>query len=245
MRFSGELLRGTLLKRVNRFIIDVRLDAECFQKLPIGMKISEGNVVSAHCANTGVMNRLKDPGNSVLVSISENKARRNPLTWELVQVDGVWVGTNTSHPPVILKEALENKLVSELREFTTIQTEVNYGERSRIDLLLSKATEKCFIEVKNVHMKVGDDVVAFPDAPTQRGVKHLAELANEVKRGHRAAIVFVAQRSDCTKFRVASEIDPKFLEALNRARKEGVEAYAFSCMTSPSEITLHKRLEIQ
>ena len=137
---------------------------------------------------------------------------------------------NTHLPNHLVREGIENKLVKELSDFSQVDSEVKYGKDgcSRIDILLNHFdNSKTFIEIKNATLKVGDGVCAFPDAPTERGRKHLQELQAEVKKGNRAVGFFLVSRNDCHKFRIAKEIDPAFYEEYLEARKVGVEFLAY------------------
>ncbi|HEY7669135.1 MAG TPA: DNA/RNA nuclease SfsA, partial [Hyphomicrobium sp.] len=121
--------------------------------------------------------------------------------------------------------------------------EVRYGEASRIDLLLEDARKgRCYVEVKNVHLMRKSGLAEFPDCATERGVKHLRALAAMVAEGHRAVMLFLIQRGDAERFKLADDLDPAYSEAFAEALAAGVEAMAFSCRMSPDEIVLDKRI---
>lgn len=228
MRFKSRLIRGTLIQRYKRFLADVRL--------------SDGNVVTAHCTNTGSMMGCKEPGSAVYLSRSDNAKRKLLYTWELIKADDTWVGINTMHPNKLVAEAVELEVIQELRGYQTIRREVKVSAHSRLDLRLEGKNGCCFVEVKNVTLGV-DRIAAFPDAVSERGTKHLKELMRLRRKGHRAAIVFVIQRGDCDYFRPADEIDAEYGRWLRRALKAGVEVLPYRAKVTPEEIVLTQRIE--
>jgi sugar fermentation stimulation protein A len=229
MKFNAPLIHGTLIKRYKRFLADVQLES--------------GEVLTAHTANTGSMLGLTDPGNLVYLSFHDNPQRKLKYSWELVQVGNVLVGINTSRPNHLVEEALQNGTIQELQGYQTLNREVRYGKNSRVDILLSNGdTEKCYVEVKNVTL-VQDGVAYFPDAVTERGLKHLNELMQMVEQGHRAVMVYVLQRSDGEHFSPADHIDPAYGQALRRAVQQGVEVLVYRAETSLQEIRLRHSVE--
>ena len=136
--------------------------------------------------------------------------------------------------------------VPELADYATVEKEKKYGsENSRIDLLLTDPERPpCYVEIKNVHMRLEPGVASFPDAVTERGLKHLRELTAEVAKGNRAVMLYIIQRGDCRTFRPAHEVDPAYAAGLKAAADAGVEILAYSCHVSPQQITLADRLDI-
>ena len=123
--------------------------------------------------------------------------------------------------------------------------EVKYGKASRVDFLLEKAgSPRCFVEVKNVHLK-RNGRAEFPDSVTARGAKHMAELADQVTAGDRAVVLFVVQRDDCDSFAPAADIDPAYAAAFRAARAHGVEALCYGCKVSPDAIQLDRALAVE
>ena len=230
MRFKSRLIRGTLIQRYKRFLADVRL--------------ATGEVVTAHCTNTGSMMGCKEPGSAVYISRSDNLNRKLLYTWELIKANNTWVGINTLHPNKLVPEAVEAGVIAELRGYPTIRREVKVSAHSRLDLCLEGENGNCFVEVKNVTLAV-DGTAAFPDAVSERGTKHLKELIRLKRQGHRAAIVFVIQRDDCEYFRPADEIDQEYGRWLRRAIKAGVEALPYRAKVTPKEIVLTERIAIK
>jgi sugar fermentation stimulation protein A len=228
MRFPAPLVPARLLRRYKRFLADVRL--------------ADGTETTVHCPNPGRMQGLAEPGLRVWLSRSASGTRRLPLTLELVEADGTLVGINTMHPNRIAQEAIAAGRVPALAGYARIRREVRYGERSRIDLLLEDdGRPPCHVEVKNVHLRRGDQA-QFPDAVTARGARHLGELAALVAAGGRAMLLYVVQRADCSAFAVARDIDPAYAIAFERALAAGVESCCFRCRVHLSEITLESPL---
>jgi sugar fermentation stimulation protein A len=230
MLFQSQLIRGTLVQRYKRFLADVRLP--------------NGDIVTAHCTNTGTMLGCKEPGSAVYLSLSPNKGRKLAYTWEMIQVKRAWVGINTMHPNRLVAEAVEAGMIPELRGYTTVRREVKVSAHSRLDLCLESHNRCCFVEVKNVTLAI-DRAAAFPDAVSERATKHLKELIRLKRQGHRAALVFVIQRSDCNHFRPADEIDPEYGRWLRRAVKAGVEALPYVAKVTPKGIMLTERIATQ
>ncbi len=224
------LFAGKLLKRYKRFLADVKLDT--------------GEYVTALCPNTGSMLTCKEPGSPVLLSKSNNPKRKTAYTWELVYTNNNWVGINTGYPNKIVKEAILDKRIPELTEYDEVKSEVNYGKNSRIDLLLKKDQNLCYVEIKNVTL-VQDKIIYFPDAVTQRGTKHLNELMEMVKQGHRAVMFYLVQRSDGIIFQPAKHIDPVYADTLKMAVENGVEICVYQARISQQEITIEKSLPWQ
>ncbi len=234
MKFPDPLIRGRLIKRYKRFLTDVELE--------------DGSVVVAHCANSGSMESVKEPGAEVWLSPARNPDRKLKYTWELVRIGETLVGINTSLPNLIVSEAIEAGQIAELRGYDVLKREVKYGKNSRIDILLSDAAKgTCYVEVKNTTMRrdLAAGPVEFPDAVTSRGTKHLGELADMVKDGHRAVMFYLVQREDGDAFSVAGDIDPTYADALEKAMQAGVEAVCYSCRLSPTEITVDRAIPIR
>ena len=130
---------------------------------------------------------------------------------------------------------------------TLVAREVRYGERSRVDFLLSDGedgTERCYLEVKSVTLDCGGGVSSFPDSVTERGRRHLEELMAMVDEGHRAVMLFCCQRSDVRRVRPADDVDPAYGATLRRARAHGVEVLAYRCDVSPAGIAVRERIPV-
>jgi len=220
MRYSSTLIPGTLARRYKRFLADVVLES--------------GEMTTVHVANPGAMTGLDRPFSRVWLSGSDNLLRKLPLTWELVETDlgsGIeFVGVNTQQPNTLVAEALKEGLIPELRHYMSVRQEVKYGAKSRVDFLLESPSRRpCCLEVKNVHLMRKPRVAEFPDCVTDRGAKHMEELAAAIGSGARAVVLFVIQIASADRFAVARDIDPAFTAAFDVARGQGVQMLAWRC----------------
>lgn len=220
---------GTLIKRYKRFLADVELE--------------DGSVITVYCPNTGRMTTCAEPGWRVALSDSNNPKRKYRHTWELVHNGDCWICVNTGRANEMAFEAVSNSVIPELAGYEEVLREQTFGN-SRFDLLLKTGDDLCYVEVKNVTLLADDGCYAFPDAVTERGRKHLNELVEVVKAGHRAAMLFVIPRSDGTTFRAAHEIDPKYADALQAAAAGGVELHAWQAAVAPAGLRLADRVDI-
>jgi sugar fermentation stimulation protein A len=228
MNLPVNLATGVLIRRYKRFLADVILDS--------------GETITIHCPNSGSMTGCAVPGSPVILSRSDRPGRKYPHTWELVQVDGCWIGVNTGITPALVREGIVNGIVRELQGYDTIRPEVTRGN-SRLDLLLTGERGNCWVEVKNVTLEE-NNVAIFPDSVTLRGQKHLTELMDLVQGGERGVIFFVVQRGDCEAMAPADRIDPRYGILLREAVAAGVEALAYRAGVSPAGVHLTERLPI-
>lgn len=236
MKFPQPLVRGRLVRRYKRFLSDVDL--------------GNGEVVTAHCPNPGSMMGLLAPEAEVWLSPARGRGRKLPFTWEIVRaVDGL-VGINTGRANALAAEAIAAGRIPELNGYSGMRREVPYGDAARIDLLLEAPERpKCYVEVKNVTLRRdagrSPGAAEFPDAVTARGARHLRELSRVAAAGDRAVLLYVVQREDCDRFRVAEDIDPAYAAAFAEARPAGVEALCYSCNISPEAIELDRRVPLE
>lgn len=230
MEFGDPLVLGTLIKRYKRFLSDVRLD--------------DGTEVVAHAANSGSMLGCADPGMRVALSPQDRPNRKLKWTWELVEIEGTWVCINTSLPNRIVAEAIADRRIAPLRGYPGMRPEVRYGKNSRIDLLLEDGDRLCYVEVKNCTMREGRRAL-FPDAVTTRGAKHLRELRDMVRLGHRGVIFFLVNRADCSHMEPADEIDPVYGKLLRQVVADGVEALAYRTRIDLSGIRIERKLPVR
>jgi|TARA_B100001971_G_scaffold56387_1_gene51415 sugar fermentation stimulation protein A len=229
MKFPQPLISGHLLRRYKRFLADVEMEG--------------GATVTAHCPNSGSMLGLCGEGFPVWLSTSYNPKRKLAHTLELVEAGGTLVGVNTHRANTIAEEAVREGLVPELAGYRSLRREVKYAGNSRIDLLLEdEAKPPCYVEVKSVTLRRNTEekkgIAEFPDAVTARGTKHLHALAEMVREGARAVMLYLAQRGDCREFRIADDIDPAYAKAYEQARTAGVEILRYDCKLSTAGIVL-------
>jgi sugar fermentation stimulation protein A len=235
MLFPSPLVRGTLIQRYKRFLADVRLDS--------------GETVTATCPNTGSMRGLTAPGSVVWLSTSDRPTRKYRHTWEMIEADlgagPTLVGINTGHPNRIVSEAIGAGRIKPLAGYASLKREQNYGLNSRIDILLEcDKRGTCYVEIKNVHMMREPGRAEFPDSITERGAKHLRELANMVQQGKRAVMLFLIQRGDARTFSLARDIDAAYGAAFDAAVAAGVEALALRCRLSETGIEIDRSVRI-
>ena len=231
MKITGPIRQATLLRRYKRFLADVRFD--------------DGSELTVHCANSGSMKGLVEPGNRVLVSDSQNDKRKLRHSLERVRVGRVWVGVNTMLPNHVAREGIERGRVPSLAGYETVRSEVVLHKGTRIDLRLEDESRRpCWVEVKNVTLRLGD-AAAFPDAVTERGRKHVDELADVAASGDaRAVLLFVVNRRDCDRVRPADGIDPAYGEALRAAAERGLEVLAHTVRFRGPHVTLAESLPV-
>ena len=223
------LKSGTLLKRYKRFLADIELDS--------------GEIITAHCPNTGPMTGVCIPGKPVQVSQSDNPKRKLPYTWELIQLDDnqpTWVGVNTNLPNRVIKLALEKQIFPQLvGHYQNIRTEVPYGKekKSRVDFVLTgdDSQPPIYLEVKNTTWAQGN-LALFPDTVTTRGQKHLRELMALVPEC-RAIMLYFINRGDCVSFAPGDAADPKYGELLREAVDKGVEVFPCRFEVTPEGIS--------
>ena len=225
----GPLVEGTLVKRYKRFLADVELD--------------NGDLVTAHCANTGPMTGVLRPGGRVRLRHAPSPTRKLAWTWEQAQVlgaqgDQLWVGINTALPNTLVRATIEAGCLEPwLGPIGAIKPEVLYGEgrRSRIDLLLTPGEgasdpRPIYLEVKNTTWTQGE-LALFPDTVTERGQKHLVELKALLPEA-RAVLVPCLSRADVTRFAPGDSADPRYGELFREALEAGMEVlpctYGFS-----------------
>jgi len=238
MLFTPPLESVTLLRRYKRFLADVQRQ--------------DGSEITVHCPNTGSMKNcvLPEQVQQALISDSGNSARKYRHTLEALQVaHGHWVGVNTARSNRLVEEALRAGLIPELSPADGVEREVKWGD-SRFDLALgSRADPHTFIEVKNVTLgpapdEPDDGLIAFPDAVTQRGQKHLKTLMEVVASGRRAVLFFCVQHTGAQAVRPADELDPRYGELLREAVARGVQVLAWRSQVSAQRFALEAPLPL-
>lgn len=227
MRFQSPLMPARLLRRYKRFLADAVLE-------------ESGKEVVAHCPNPGAMLGLAQPGARIWLEPNDDPKKKLKFGWRLEELqDGYMAGIDTSVPNKVVSEALKAGQILEAGPIGSVKAEVPYGTNSRVDFLCQSDDGKdVYVEVKNVHLRRDGDWAEFPDCITTRGAKHLHELIEVVSQGHRAIMLYLIQRDDCARFRLAPDLDPKYAKAFDRARAAGVEMIAYGTQITRDAITL-------
>ena len=234
MRFSPELEQGRLIVRYKRFLADIETDS--------------GELLTIHCPNTGSMLNCMMPGGRVWFSRSNDPKRKLPGTWEISETpQGRFACINTGRANTLVEEALRAGVISELDGFTALKREVAYGqEKSRVDFRLEYPDGFVYLEVKSVTLGFdGSAVAAFPDAVTQRGARHLRELAALARDGVRSVLLYCVNLTGIESVRPAQEIDPAYALAFKDAMDAGVEVLAYGVQLDPQEVRIDRRLQVQ
>ena len=227
------LTNGTLHRRYKRFLTDITLD--------------DGRQIIAHCPNTGRMTSCWEPGAAVQVSHSDNPKRKLAWTLERVDMGAGWIGVHTGRVNDVIAEAIATGAIPTLAGYSTITREVTFNtarHRSRLDIKLADGeSADAWVEVKNATLLVGDEV-QFPDAVTERGLKHLHVLAEAVAQGNRGILVFAVNRSEGRCLSVADEVDPAYGKRLREVIELGVEVIAPRLVHGPKSITVEGALPV-
>jgi len=232
VRLTPALDRAILVRRYKRFLADLALP--------------DGRLLTVHCPNTGAMLGCAEEGSEAWYSTSTNTRRKYPQTLEVVVSARGRVGVNTARANALVREALEGGRLCGFEGAAVLRGEVAIpDEAGRFDLLLEQDGELCYVEVKNVTLCGNGGLGLFPDAVSERAVKHLRALARRARAGDRAALVFCAQHTGITTVAPAEQIHPAYGEALRDARAAGVEIRAFGCRIEPAEILLTRPLPVR
>jgi sugar fermentation stimulation protein A len=233
MEFSPILEKARLIRRYKRFLADIEL--------------ANGEQITIHCPNTGSMFNCMVEGGGVWFSRSNDPKRKLPGTWEIAETpQGRLACVNTARANPLVEEALRAGRIPELAGFSALRREVAYGEeRSRIDFRLEYPTGPAYVEVKSVTLGfAGSRTAAFPDAVTERGAKHLRELAALARQGIRAVQLYCVNLTGVDAVRPAAEIDLRYAEALRTAVAEGVEVLAYGVHLDAERIHIDRRLPV-
>lgn len=223
-----KLISGTLIRRYNRFLADV--------------KLRNHRNVTAHCPNSGSMKGCSEPGRTVYLSRHNSPKRKLKYTWELIEMPTSLVGVNTMVPNRLVHDSIRSSSVTALTGYEDVTREVTTGKGSRLDLRLDGPGRKpCYVEVKNCTL-VENGVAYFPDAVTSRGLKHLRELKKLHRQGCRCVMFFLIQRMDANRFKPADHIDPDYGKGLRRAAKDGVEIIIYDTKIDLKGIRLNRQI---
>jgi len=228
VEIKGNLLEGIFVKRINRFIAHILI---------------EDQIEVVHVANTGRMRELLLEGAKVIVRKVDNPNRKTNYDLLMVYKNGTLVLIDSKMPNVIIEKALKEGQLEDFGDYDYIKREVSYGN-SRFDIGLSNKSENVLIECKCATLVKENNLASFPDAPTERGRKHVYELIEAKGQGYRAAVFFIIQRDDAKTFTPNRDMDPDFADAVKLACEAGVEIYAYICSVSLKEIRIKKKIPV-
>lgn len=222
------LIPGLFLERPNRFIAIV--DAQ-------------GERLRVHVADTGRMRELLVPGRTVYIAGKAGGMRKTAYDLQLVRMPQSLVSCDSRLPRALFAEALAAGRLPPFAAYRTLRPEVAYGH-SRLDAMLTGPSGRCYVELKSATLVVRGKAI-FPDAPTERGRRHVETLIQAKREGHQAAAVFIVQRSDATSLGPNDATDPDFGRLLRKAHRAGVQVHAFACAVTIKEMRLAKSLPVR
>lgn len=226
MRLYGKVAEGRFISRPNRFVAYVEI---------------EDVVSKCHVKNTGRCKELLVPGATVFLSKSDNPARSTRYDVVAVMKGNLLINMDSQAPNPVAVEGLRR--IPQFRDVTEIRQEFVYGD-SRIDIMATSHNERFLIEVKGVTLE-HDGVARFPDAPTERGRKHLRELMHAVEDGWQAYVLFVVQMEGMKVFEPNEATDPEFASVLREAYLAGVGVLAHGCKVTKDSMTLDHEIPIR
>ena len=219
---------AVFIERPNRFIANVCID---------------GKEEKVHVKNTGRCRELLLKGCRVFLEESKNNARKTKYSLVAVYKGERLINMDSQIPNYVAEEALKKGIIKEIGIPDFVKREVKYSQ-SRFDIYYEKDGRKGFIEVKGVTLEKNGEVL-FPDAPTERGTKHIKELIKAKKEGYEVAVLFVIQMKDVSFFAPNAETDKDFSQALKNAKEEGVNILAYDCDVKEDEIVLKDKVEVR
>jgi sugar fermentation stimulation protein A len=217
LKIEGEMVRARFLSRTSRFSVLAELAEEA----------GEAGNFECHLPNPGRLKELLVPGAELLLRPAKDPDRRKTKfdVFAVKAEGGTMVVVDSRIPNQVMRKALGSGEVPQFSGYSLVKSEPAYG-KSRLDFLLA-GDRSCLVEVKSCTL-VRDGIALFPDAPTERGRRHLSELARAHEEGYRASVVFVIQREDAVVFMPNDETDPDFGTALRKVAAKGVEPIAFA-----------------
>ena len=245
LKFAPALSRGTLLRRYKRFLADI--------------ETPDGSCLTVHCPNTGAMTGCAEPGFEAWYSQSSNPKRKYPHTLEVIVADTGRVGVNTARANALVKESLEARLLPPFAGFGLERAEAAIPDESgRFDFLLHSDSvevagrnaepvdraQVCYVEVKNMTLCDGAGRGSFPDAVSERAIRHVRALQRRVQAGQRGVLLFCVRHTGITRATLADEVHPAYGEAVRAAVADGVEVYAFGARIEVDEICISAELPV-
>ena len=223
----GKMMEARFLRRVNRFTAFVELN---------------GQEEMVHVKNTGRCKELLLEGARVFLEEADNEGRKTKYSLIAVYKGDTLVNMDSQAPNQMAAEALAEGKIEEIGEVDFLKREVKY-ENSRFDIYYQKGEKKGFIEVKGVTLEE-NGIAKFPDAPTERGAKHLKELIKAKKEGYEAAVLFVIQMKGVREFCPNEERDQNFTAALREAAAAGVKILAYDCGVQVGKVWIKDKIPV-
>lgn len=225
MKYTN-MLEARFLARPNRFIAHIEVD---------------GKEEVCHVKNTGRCKELLIPGCTIYVQHHDNENRKTKYSLIAVKKGDLLINMDSQAPNKVVQEWLKEK--QPFGDMTLLKPEYTHGD-SRFDFYLETENKKMFIEVKGVTLEEGG-VVKFPDAPTERGVKHVRELAALIEDGYKCAVIFVVQMSGMKYFTPNWQTHAEFGEALSKAKAAGVQIYAYECDVAVDSLSIAREISVK
>lgn len=236
MRFPEPLEQGVLLRRYKRFLADVER--------------ADGSLLTLHCPNTGAMTGCSTPGSRVWFSRSDNPKRKYPHTLEIVEplelAPDAKIGINSGKANALIDEAIRAGVIAELRDPLELRREASVpDDAGRFDFgFVDAGGTSGFVEVKSVTLGLDDSIGAFPDAVSERALRHVQALSRRAAAGDRAILLFCVQHTGIKRVRCAHEIHPEYAQAVEASALSGVEILAYRCDLGPEEIRVVESLPV-
>ena len=217
---------GKFISRPNRFIAEVEID---------------GKIKICHVKNTGRCRELLIPGATVFLEKSDNLARKTQYDLVAVYKGDKLINMDSQAPNKVFGEWVGNGEI--FKNITLIKPEYKY-KNSRVDFYIESDNKKILAEIKGVTLEE-EGTVMFPDAPTERGIKHIKELMNALDEGYESYIFFIVQMEECEYFTPAYDKHPQFADALVEAHKKGVKVMALNCTVTPDELKIKEEIPVK
>lgn len=221
------IYEGIFLNRPNRFIANV---------------VVNGEKERVHVKNTGRCKEILREGTTVFLEKSNNPNRKTKYSLISAIKDDLLINIDSQVPNTVVYESILNNEVEELKNIDLLKREVTYLN-SRFDLYFEKGKEKGFIEIKGVTLEV-DGLSMFPDAPTERGRKHILEMIKAVEEGYKGYIFFLIQMDNIKTFTPNAVMDEEFAKVLKQAEDKGVNILAYNSIVNKNSIRLNEKVEV-
>ena len=227
MKIAPATVEATFVRRLNRFACLVDL---------------EGDEEVVYLPNSGRLENILVPGQTVFLMEKPPSGRRTRYDLTMAPVKGRFVSVDSRVPTKLFDEAIGQKRLANFDGYSLLRREANFG-RSRLDFLLKGRDDELFVEIKSVTLVEGGKAL-FPDAPTERGRRHLEDLMRAKREGYEAAVVFMVQREDARNFSPNDGVDPAFAKTLREVFRQGVGVYCYGCKVTLDEIDIVGELAV-